>query len=121
MHKYEERTGLTVSREELESGALKTKLAPSDYDTACLVSFLLSHLLYHLQSARGQFKNRFGALSKFFRLFVFLRVSFCGEQGDSVHPCHVTSNYRPVDIFLLVATSMGLPDVATSSTHLDVA
>ena len=48
LHKYEERTGLTVSREELDSGALKTKLAPSDYDTTCLVSFSLSHLLYCL-------------------------------------------------------------------------
>ena len=38
LHKYEERTGLTVTREELDSGALKTKLAPSDYDTTCLVS-----------------------------------------------------------------------------------
>ena len=46
LHKYEERTGLTVTREELDSGALKTKLAPSDYDTTCLVSFLTHSYLY---------------------------------------------------------------------------
>ena len=40
LNKYEERTGLTVTREELDSGALKTKLAPSDYDTTCQVNFL---------------------------------------------------------------------------------
>ena len=45
LHKYEERTGHTVTQEELDSGALKTKLAPSDYDTTCLVGFLTySHL-----------------------------------------------------------------------------
>ena len=46
LHKYEERTGLTVTREELDSGALKAKLAPSDYDTTCLVSFLTHSYLY---------------------------------------------------------------------------
>ena len=46
LHKYEEQTGLTVTREELDSGALKTKLAPSDYDTTCLVSFLTHSHLY---------------------------------------------------------------------------
>ena len=38
--------GLPVTREELDSGALKTKLAPSDYDTTCLVSFLLLILTF---------------------------------------------------------------------------
>ena len=38
LHKYERRTGLTVTREELDSGMLREKLDPSDYDTSCLVS-----------------------------------------------------------------------------------
>ena len=38
LHKYERRTGLTVTREELDSGTLREKLDPSDYDTSCLVS-----------------------------------------------------------------------------------
>ena len=38
LHKYERQTGLTVTREELDSGTLREKLDPSDYDTSCLVS-----------------------------------------------------------------------------------
>ena len=38
LHKYERRTGLTVTREELDSSMLREKLDPSVYDTSCLVS-----------------------------------------------------------------------------------
>ena len=36
-----------VTREELDSGALKDKLEPSDYDTSCLVSFPTHSHLYN--------------------------------------------------------------------------
>ena len=46
LHKYERRTELTITRAELDSGALRENLEPSDYDTSCLVSLCTySHLL----------------------------------------------------------------------------
>ena len=68
LHKYEERTGLTVTREELDSGALKTKLAPSDYDTTYLVGFLThSHLC-------NQTQRRYRAPETFCKIFPAFRV-----------------------------------------------
>ena len=44
LHRYEQRTGHVVSKEELDTGALKDKLDPADYNVQGLVSSQSSFL-----------------------------------------------------------------------------
>ena len=85
LHKYERRTGLTVTREELDSGTLREKLDPSDYDTSCLVSSpIILTFQDRLQPTREYLLDFFFWTN--FPLFVFWRRSFRSKQGDSAHP-----------------------------------